>query len=64
MARKTKVEKLIDDQVNEAYKNHGYGIRINIMDLSKIMDAGREAAKVGNSVDDAMIAAFAKYRQN
>ena len=64
MARKTKTEKLIEQQVEAAFQRHGSRVQFNVMDLSKIMNAGHVAARAGTSVDDAMIAAVAQYRQN
>jgi len=64
MARQTKAEKLIDKQVEAAYSKHGHGVQINVMDLSKVMNAGRDAIKAGQNLDDVMLAALAKYRVN
>lgn len=64
MPRMTKAEKAIETQVERAFRIHGHRVQLDIMDLSKIMNAGRDAAKAGESVDKAMIAAVAKYRKN
>ena len=64
MARKTKAEKVIDAQVEAAFQRHGSCVQFNVMDLGKIMNAGRDAAIAGTSVDDAMVAAVEQYRQN
>ena len=64
MARQTKAEKLIDTVVEAAYGRNCSGVQFDIFDVGKVMDAGRAAARAGTSVDDAMIAAVAKYRKN
>ena len=64
MARQTKAEKAIEATVEAAFRKHANGVQINMMDLGKVMNAGRNAARAGASVDDAMIAAVAQYRQN
>ena len=64
MARKTKEDKRIDELANAAFKAHGNGVQVGIMDIGKVLDAGRDAAKAGGDVDEAVKAAFAKYRKN
>lgn len=64
MARMTKAAKVIEDQVEAAFKRHANCVQINIMDLSNVMNAGRKAIMAGQSLDEAMMAAVAKYRQN
>lgn len=65
MARKSKEEKKIDELVAAAFKTHGDRIEFNIMDLSKISKAGRDAAAGGpEAIEQAVIAAIAKYRQS
>jgi len=63
MPRMTKAEKAIEKQVEDAFKTHASCVQFDVMDLSKIMNACRDAAKAGQSVDVAMIAAIAKYRR-
>ncbi len=59
MAKMTKkaAERLSD----AAFQKHGVH-KYNIMDLSKIHDAGVVAALAGQDVDQAVIAACEKYR--
>lgn len=59
MAKMTKkaAERLSD----AAFRKHGVH-KYNIMDLGKIMEAGRDAALAGQDVDQAVIAACEKYR--
>lgn len=64
MARKTSVDKAIDEQVETAFQKHGSCVEFNVMDLGKIMNAGRDAARAGTSVDDAVIRAVEQYRKN
>jgi len=60
----TKAEKLIDDQVHAAFKAHANCVQINMMDLGKVLDAGRNALKAGHNLDEAMAVAVAQYRKN
>ena len=64
MARKTKADKAIDQQVEAAYNKHFNRVPVNMMDLSKIMKIGREALQNGGveELDRDMAAAVAKYR--
>jgi len=64
MARQTKAEKAIDKAVQTAYSKHFDCIQVNMMDLSKIMNIGRDAIKAGRDLDMAMAAAVPKFRQN
>ena len=64
MVRTTKESKKIDAAVSAAYHRHGNGIQVNMMDLSKIMHAGRTAVIDGGDLDAAIIAALKIYRQN
>ena len=64
MARQTKADKAIDARVEAAYSKHFDCVSVNIMDLSKIMNIGRDALIAGRNLDTAMIAAVAKFRQN
>lgn len=64
MARLTKAEKQVENAVDAAFKKHGSNVQFNIFDLSKISDAGRNAAKTGGDIEAAVIAAIAQYRQN
>lgn len=64
MARMTKADKVIEDQVNAAFRTHGSCVQINMMDLGNVMNAGRDAGRAGGDIDAAIRAAVAKYRQN
>ena len=65
MARRmTKTEKAIEVNIEAAFRVHGHRVPINMMDLGKVFDAGRAAARAGTSVNDAVKAAVAQYRQN
>ena len=59
-----KIEKQLDEQVALAYSRHGYGVQINVMDIGKLYKDCKAAVATGISMDDAMLAAIAKYRQN
>lgn len=64
MKRMTKEDKLIEAECNRCYKVHGNCVQIPIFDLSKIFDAGRAAGKAGQSIEEAIKTAIAKYRKN
>lgn len=59
-----KAEKAIDEQIASAYHRHGNGVQINIMDISNIYKDCKAATTTGKTMDEAMIAAIEKYRQN
>jgi hypothetical protein len=62
MARQTKEEKAIDKQVEKAYYKHFDCVQVNMMDLTKIMNVGRNALKEGRDLDEAMAAAVETFR--
>lgn len=64
MARMTKAAKAIENAVAAAYYKHFNCVQVDVMDLGKIMNVGRDALKSGSNLDDAMIAAVAQYRQD
>ena len=64
MARMSKADKAIEDQVHAAFSKHGNCVQINIMDLGKVLGAGRDALREGRDLDAAMIAAVEQYRQS
>ncbi len=64
MARQTKADKAIERQVEAAYSRIFDRVQVNMMDLSKVMNAGRDALREGCDLDAAMIAAREQYRQN
>lgn len=63
--------KKLDDAISKAYYRHGNGVQVNIMDIGKIYDAGKAAYEAAATLeaaeaalDEAMIAAIAKFRKN
>ncbi len=61
MARKSKAEKEIEKKVNAAFVTHGGYKQFNVFDVTKILQAGEQAAKNGTSIEDAVKAACDKY---
>ncbi len=61
MARMSKQEKAIKENVDAAFLKYSNGNPINMMDIGKVLDAGRDAAKNGQDIDAAVKAAFEKY---
>jgi maltose-binding protein MalE len=59
-----KANKALDELVAQAYNRHGNNVQINIMDISNIYRDCKAAHAAGSTMDDAMITAIAKYRQN
>jgi hypothetical protein len=59
-----KSSKKLDAEINDAYKKYGDRVEISMMDIPKIFRAGEEADAAGESIDDAVKAAIAKYRKN
>jgi hypothetical protein len=64
MPRMTKEEKRIDAETSQAFKTHGNGIEFDIFDLSKIHNAGIEAGRRGENIEDAVKAAIQLYRKD
>lgn len=64
MARKTKGKNRIETEVHAAYKKHGNGGQVDIMDLGKILQAGTDAGKQGQGIEAAVLAAIQHYRKN
>ena len=64
MARLSKAEKQVEKDVETAFYKHSNGVQISVMDLGKITKAGKEAAKNGTSIEEAVKEAIAKYRCN
>lgn len=63
--------KKLAEAISKAYYKQGNGVQINIMDITKIFDAGKAAYEGGATVEEAekaleeaMIASVAKYRLN
>lgn len=63
-AEKKLSKKQIDKLIEQTYYKYGSGIQIDIMNIQKVFDAGHAAYSAGQSLDDAIIAAIAKYREN
>jgi metal-sulfur cluster biosynthetic enzyme len=64
MVRKTKEEKRIEAATEAAFNLHGKNIQFNVMDLGKIYNAGVNAGKAGQSIEDAVKAAITQYKQS
>jgi len=64
MARKTKAEKAAETLVEQAFNRNCSNVQFNIMDLSNIMKAGKDAIREGRNLDEAMIEAREKFRKN
>ena len=61
MARRTKRKSAIDELIEKTYYRLAEGRQINIMDIGKVFDAGRDAYKNGLPVEVAIQAAVDKY---
>lgn len=64
MARMTKEEKQREKDYEAAFKKHGNCVQFNIMDLNPMHKEVLAAVQSGKTMDEAMTAAVAKYRQN
>ena len=64
MPRMTKEEKRIDLETSQAFKTHGNCIEFDIFDLSKIHNAGIEAGRRGENIEEAVKAAIQLYRKD
>jgi hypothetical protein len=64
MARQSRADKAIDEQVQAAYSRHFDRVPVNMMDLPKIMKVGRQAltASPPQDIDAAMSAAVTQFR--
>ena len=63
-SEKKLTKKQIDKLIEQTYYKHGSGVQIDIMNINKIFNAGHAAYSAGQSLDDAIVAAIAKYREN
>lgn len=54
----------VDSLIEKAWNQHAHGIQVNVMDISKIFSECRTAMASGTTVEDAVKAAIAKWRQN
>ena len=64
MIRVNRESKRIDAVICDAFHRYGHGITIDVMDLPKLMDAGRAAGKAGEDIDAAIIAGLKLYRKD
>lgn len=64
MVRMSKEEKRIERETDAAFNKHGSGVQFDMMDLSKITQAGKTAARTGASIEEAVKAAIQVYRKN
>ena len=62
--RKTKAQKQLDKDIETFYYRHGQNVEISVLDIPKVYRDGHAAAAAGSSVEDAVIAAIARYRRN
>jgi hypothetical protein len=62
LRRMTKDEKRIEKAVAHAFRKHGSGFQFTIFDLAKINNTGNAAAKAGQDIDAAIIAAVEQHR--
>lgn len=63
MARKTKLEKILEAKYNELFRSKGNNIQFDMMDLGKMHDEWNESVMKGQSYEDAMDAVIQKYRK-
>jgi hypothetical protein len=64
MARLTKEEKRIEKETDAAFKSHGSNVQFDIFDLGKIHQAGVNAGRLGQNIEEAVKAAIQTYRKN
>lgn len=64
MARLSKAEKAQEKAIEAAFYRHATNVPINIMNLSKISNAGRTALLEGKDLDEAVKAAVELYRED
>ena len=62
MAHQTKEDKRIDKAIDDAFKKHGNNVQIPMLDLGKILDAGRKAGKEGKDIESAVKEAIEIFR--
>jgi hypothetical protein len=62
--RMSKADKALEREYDSTYSRLGHGVQVNIMDLGKMRDEALAAVKGGATMEDAVKAAIAKYRQN
>ncbi len=60
MAKKLSV-KTMDLMIEKAWRRIGAGVAIDIMDISKVFDIGREALRAGEELDAAMLRAVVLF---
>ena len=62
MARKSKEEKRVEQLAHDAFRKFSSGRPINVLDIGKVLKVGEDAARAGQDVDAAVLAAFEKYK--
>ena len=62
-AKKTKAQKALDKLYDDAFERLGSRIQFNMFDLSKIRDESILEFQSGKSMNEAVTAVIAKYRQ-
>ena len=56
--------KQLDKEIDAIYRRNCSGITIDIMDISKVFAAGRQAAAEGRNIEEAVIAIVQAIRKN
>ena len=62
--KQSKASKALDKQIEQAYYKLGNEVQINMMDILKLYSESRASVAAGNSVEQAVGDAIAKYRLN
>ena len=62
--RKSKQNKLIEQDVNRAFNKYATGVQIDIFNIGPILEAGRLAGKSGHDIDEAVKNAVELYKKN
>lgn len=57
-------KKALDAQIESFYYKHGQGVEISVMDITKLFNDCRKAYADAEDLEQAVIAAVAKYRKN
>lgn len=64
MTKKSKADKLLDNQIEQIFYKHCSGIQINIMDVSKVFAEGKKAAAEGRDLTQAIVSFVDTIRKN
>lgn len=62
--RQSRVDREIEHEIDRLFYKHGANVQFNVMDLSKITQAGKQAHAAGQDIEPAIIAAIAAVRKN